>query len=76
MKLEIYRRADGLYAWRLKAANGRIIATDGGQGYAARRACRESAGRALGEWRIGARSEIRVFHLYPIAKYRTARDLP
>ncbi len=33
MKLEVYRHADGLYAWRFKASNGQIIATDGGQGY-------------------------------------------
>jgi uncharacterized protein YegP (UPF0339 family) len=30
---EVYRRADGRWAWHLKAANGYIIATDGGQGY-------------------------------------------
>ena len=33
MKLEIYRRADGKWAWRLKAGNGQVVATDGGQGY-------------------------------------------
>lgn len=31
--VEVYQRADGRWAWRLVAANGRIIATDGGQGY-------------------------------------------
>lgn len=31
--VEIYQRTDGRWAWRLVAANGRIIATDGGQGY-------------------------------------------
>lgn len=31
--LEIYQRADHRWAWRLRAANGAIIATDGGQGY-------------------------------------------
>lgn len=30
---EVYEREDGKWAWRLKAANGEIIATDGGQGY-------------------------------------------
>ena len=29
----IYKRADGKWAWRLKADNGAIVATDGGQGY-------------------------------------------
>lgn len=31
--LEIYQRADKRWAWRLRAGNGSIIATDGGQGY-------------------------------------------
>lgn len=31
--VEVYRRADGKWAWRLKAENGQTIATDGGQGY-------------------------------------------
>lgn len=33
MKIEIYRREDSKYAFRVKAANGQIIGTDGGQGY-------------------------------------------
>lgn len=32
-KLEIYRRVDRKWAWRLRADNGYIVATDGGQGY-------------------------------------------
>lgn len=32
-EFEVYRREDGKWAWRLRAANGEIIATDGGQGY-------------------------------------------
>lgn len=31
--LEVYKRTDGKFAWRLKAGNGEIIATDGGQGF-------------------------------------------
>lgn len=46
MKLEVYRRADGLWAWRLKAKNGRIIATDGGQGYERRHDCLVSGFKA------------------------------
>lgn len=33
MKLELYKREDGKWAWRLKGGNGQIVATDGGQGY-------------------------------------------
>lgn len=29
----VYKRADGKWAWNLKADNGQIVATDGGQGY-------------------------------------------
>jgi uncharacterized protein YegP (UPF0339 family) len=30
---EVYTRADGKYAFRVKASNGEVVATDGGQGY-------------------------------------------
>lgn len=30
---ELYRRKDGKWSWRLRAENGKIIATDGAQGY-------------------------------------------
>lgn len=30
----LFTREDGKWAWRLKADNGQVIATDGGQGYA------------------------------------------
>ncbi len=30
---EIYLRKDGKWAFRIKAANGEIVATDGSQGY-------------------------------------------
>ena len=32
-KFEVFRRVDGMYDWRLRARNGRIIGTSGGQGY-------------------------------------------
>ena len=32
-KGEVYKRSDGKFAWRLKASNGEVVATDGGQGY-------------------------------------------
>lgn len=41
--LEIYQREDGRWAWRLRASNGQIIATDGSQGYENRADCEEIA---------------------------------
>lgn len=38
-KLEIYRRTDDRWAWRLIADNGQVIATDGAQGYENRGDC-------------------------------------
>lgn len=43
--LEIYKREDGLFDWRLVAANGEIIATSGGQGYTERNDALEGAVR-------------------------------
>lgn len=37
--LEVYQRADKRWSWRLRAGNGSIIATDGGQGYENRSDC-------------------------------------
>jgi len=33
---ELYKRNDGKWAFRVKASNGEIVATDGGQGYVAK----------------------------------------
>ena len=33
MSGEITKRADGKYGFRVKASNGQVVATDGGQGY-------------------------------------------
>lgn len=51
---EVYQRADGKWAWRLKATNGYILATDGGQGYN-NRADADSMGRRVlsGEFSVG-----------------------
>lgn len=35
-KGQIYKRTDGKWAFRVRAINGEIVATDGGQGYSAR----------------------------------------
>jgi uncharacterized protein YegP (UPF0339 family) len=32
-ELDVYQRVDGKWAWRLKAANGQVVAVDGSQGY-------------------------------------------
>jgi uncharacterized protein YegP (UPF0339 family) len=33
---QVYKRTDGKWAFRVKANNGEIVATDGGQGYSAK----------------------------------------
>jgi uncharacterized protein YegP (UPF0339 family) len=43
----LYKRVDGKWAWRLKADNGRIIATDGSQGYDNESDCRAMADRII-----------------------------
>jgi len=30
LRVKVYRRKDGLYEWRMKAANGRVVATSAG----------------------------------------------
>jgi uncharacterized protein YegP (UPF0339 family) len=35
-KGEVYKRNDDKWAFRVKASNGEIVATDGGQGYTAK----------------------------------------
>ena len=44
----LYKRKDGLWAWNLKADNGQIIATDGGQGYSSRSDAERMADRVVG----------------------------
>ena len=43
-KLEIYRDANREWRWRLRAANGRIVA-DSGEGYRCRASVRRAASR-------------------------------
>lgn len=43
---ETFQRDDGRWAWHLIADNGRVIATDGGQGYENREYC-ERIGSAI-----------------------------
>lgn len=43
----LYKRKDGKWAWNLKV-NGRIVATDGGQGYENKADARDMADRIIG----------------------------
>lgn len=43
----LYQRADCKWAWRLEADNGRVIATDGSQGYENEADARAMADRIL-----------------------------
>jgi uncharacterized protein YegP (UPF0339 family) len=51
-RAEIYQRKDGkTWGWRLIAANERIVATDGSQGYATKAFCESMCKRVIGgEW--------------------------
>lgn len=44
----IFERADGTWGWRLKADNGKVIATDGNQGYESETTCRNMADKIIG----------------------------
>lgn len=44
---ELYKRKDGNWAFRVKASNGQIVATDGGQGYATRKSAESTLTKLL-----------------------------
>jgi uncharacterized protein YegP (UPF0339 family) len=46
-KLELFRRPDRLWAWRLLAASGRVIAVDGGDGFEDKAAAANTARQLL-----------------------------
>ena len=46
MHFQIYRGADGLYYWRLRAANNEIVA-DGSEGYASKRNVMRAVGKLV-----------------------------
>jgi uncharacterized protein YegP (UPF0339 family) len=46
-KGQIYKRHDGKYAFRVLASNGRIVATDGGQGYDDKAAAKETLAKLM-----------------------------
>lgn len=53
----LYTRTDGKWAWHLKV-NGRIIATDGGQGYENEADTRKIADRVIGGTYADAKKKI------------------
>jgi uncharacterized protein YegP (UPF0339 family) len=46
-QLDVYRRDDGDWGWRLHCATGRVIAQDGGEGFADRAAAAMTARELL-----------------------------
>lgn len=53
----LYTRADGKWAWRL-TVNGRVVATDGSQGYEDESRCRTMADRIIGGYYADADKRI------------------
>lgn len=54
----IYKRSDGKWAWNLKADNGYIVATDGGQGYENEEDCRTIADAVVSGMYAAAEKQI------------------
>ncbi len=49
---EIYKRSDGKFGFRVKASNGQVVATDGGQGYSGKSDARSTLEKLLnGEYK-------------------------
>lgn len=57
-KGEVYRRADRLWAFRVRAANNAIVATDAAQGYANKRDAIDVLRRLMGGGFDGPISEV------------------
>ncbi len=45
---ELYKRRNGKWAFRVKASNGQIVATDGGQGYVSKSDARRTLEKVMG----------------------------
>lgn len=54
----LYTRSDGKWAWRLRADNGQVIATDGGQGYENEADARTMADRVVEGYYAAAEKRI------------------
>jgi uncharacterized protein YegP (UPF0339 family) len=63
LKFEVYKDAGGDYRWRLKSANGQILATPG-QGYGAKADCT----KAIDSIKQGAGTDKLKFETYQDAK--------
>ncbi len=46
--VELCQRADDMWTFRIRASNGQIVATDGGQGYESESAARDTLEKAMG----------------------------
>jgi uncharacterized protein YegP (UPF0339 family) len=44
---EVFKRADGKFGFRVKASNGQVVATDGGQGYSSKSDARDTLQKLL-----------------------------
>jgi uncharacterized protein YegP (UPF0339 family) len=47
-KGEIYKRTDDKWGFRVKASNGQVVATDGGQGYSAKSDAKSTLEKLMG----------------------------
>ncbi len=55
---EVYKRNDGKWAFRVKAANGQIVATDGSQGYETKAGARSTLEKLITGEYDGAITEV------------------
>jgi uncharacterized protein YegP (UPF0339 family) len=55
---EVYKRKDGKWAFRVKATNGQVVATDGGQGYADKKRATDTLTKLLAGSYDGAVKEV------------------
>lgn len=55
---EVYKRKDGKWAFRIKASNGQVVATDGSQGYANKKSASATLAKLLAGDYNGPVSEV------------------
>jgi len=55
---EVFKRKDGKWAFRIKASNGQVVATDGGQGYADKKRATDTLTKLLAGTYDGAVKEV------------------
>lgn len=54
---ELFKRKDGKWGFRVRASNGQVVATDGGQGYSAKASARSTLEKLLAGSYNGAITE-------------------